>query len=186
MLFQTSFDFRDTITLLQESGVYEVLLPFLLIFAIVFATLEKTKVLGASKTNINALVALVIGLLLIVQQTIVQTINTFLPRVSLIIVVILMFLLIISMIAGKEFKGLQGTFLTFAILGVIVALYFALSPSTDISQETRDSLLRIGLPLGIFLALMFFITGGPKKPDEPNFFKKLDNALSGGLKGDKD
>lgn len=186
MLFQVSFNFKDTITTLQEMGVYDVLLPFLLIFAIVFATLEKTKVLGKDKTNINALVSLVIGLLLVVQQTIVQTINSFLPRVSLIIVVILMFLLIISMIAGKEFKGLQGTFLTFAIIGVIISLYFALSPSTDISQETRDSLLRIGLPLIIFLALMFFITGGPKKPDDKTFFQKLDNALSTGLKGDKD
>lgn len=185
MLFQLSFDFRDTITMLQEAGVYEVLLPFLLIFAIVFATLEKTKVLGKDKTNINALVSLVIGLLLIVQQSIVQTINSFLPRVSLIIVVILMFLLIISMIAGKEFKGLQGTFLTFAIVGVIISLYFALSPSTDISQETRDSLLRIGLPLIIFLALMFFITGGPKKPDEDNWLTKMNKAVYGGLKEEK-
>ena len=48
-------------------------LPFLLVFTIVFAILEKTKIFGAtkdgeSKKNINAVVALVLGLLMIAQK----------------------------------------------------------------------------------------------------------------------
>ena len=38
--------FRTGIDFLDKLGVYEVLLPFLLIFTIVFAILEKTKVFG--------------------------------------------------------------------------------------------------------------------------------------------
>ena len=86
VLFQsTSFNFGDIVSQFQQMGVYEYFLPFLLIFAIIFAILEKTKILGKDKTNVNVLVSIIIGLLLIVQQGIVATINLFLPRVSLII-----------------------------------------------------------------------------------------------------
>ena len=75
VLFQAAFNFGDTVNYLVESGVYDVLLPFLLIFSIIFAILEKTKILGESKTNINVVVSVVIGLLLIVQRGIVEIIN---------------------------------------------------------------------------------------------------------------
>lgn len=182
MLLQAYFNFRDIIAYLQEMGVYEIFLPFLLIFAIVFAILEKTSILGKEKTNINAIVSLVIGLLLIVQKGIVETINTFLPRVSLIMVVILMFLLLVSMVAGKEFKGLQNTFLTIVIIGIIISLYFALSPSDWLTQDERDALLRIGVPIGIFVLVFFLVTGGKKQAGEEGFLKKFDRAISEGLK----
>ena len=88
-----SFDFGQVVAFMQEAGFYSYLLPFLLVFAILFALLEKTKVLGKEKTNINVLVALLIGLLLITQTNIILTINGFLPQVSLIFVVILVCLM---------------------------------------------------------------------------------------------
>ena len=41
--------FRQVINVLVDLGVYDVILPFLLVFTIVFAILEKTKVLGLEK-----------------------------------------------------------------------------------------------------------------------------------------
>ena len=122
-----SFNLADSINYLISLGIFDILLPFLLIFSIVFAILEKTKILGSDKKNINAIVAVVVGMLVIVQQGIVQTINLFLPRVSLIIVVILMGLLVISMIAGREFSGLKGGVLGFAIIVIIIAIILALT-----------------------------------------------------------
>lgn len=43
----------------------EGILPFLLVFVIVFAVLQKSKVLGEGKSQIDALVALAVGLILI-------------------------------------------------------------------------------------------------------------------------
>ena len=77
-----SFNLQDSLNYLIDLGVYDVLLPFLLVFSIVFATLEKTAILGKDKSNINAIVAVVTGLLLVVQRGIVDTINIFLPRIS--------------------------------------------------------------------------------------------------------
>jgi hypothetical protein len=43
----------------------EAILPFILVFTLVFAILQKTKLLGDGKKQIDAIVSLVIGLILI-------------------------------------------------------------------------------------------------------------------------
>ena len=179
VLLQTAFSFTDAIDYLVDIGVYEVFLPFLLIFAIIFAILEKTKILGADKSNINAIVAVVVGLLVIVQTGIVEIINTFLPRISLIIVVILMGLLIIAMLAGKEFTGLKEGALGFGIIVTIIAVILALTGTPGsaawLTPADRDALLRIGIPLLIFLGVIWFVMKGPSRSNE-------DGGIIGALK----
>ncbi|MBX4196479.1 hypothetical protein KW805_02745 [Candidatus Pacearchaeota archaeon] len=52
-------------TILQSPLFVELVLPFLLIFALVFAVLQKTKILGDGKRQLDAIVALVIGLIFV-------------------------------------------------------------------------------------------------------------------------
>lgn len=52
-------------TILQEPILTKFVYPFLLIFFIVFAVLEKTKLLGEERKQINALVSFVIGLIFV-------------------------------------------------------------------------------------------------------------------------
>jgi len=59
----------ESLQFLSRLGVFDVILPFLLVFTIVYAILEKTKVLGtekvggkvASRKNLNSMVSFVIG-----------------------------------------------------------------------------------------------------------------------------
>ena len=97
-------NFNDLIQGFKDIGGFDVFLPFVLIFTLSFAILNKSQILGAKK-NIDAIVALVIGLLLVQNQNIVGIINTFLPNVSLVLVVILMFLLVIFWMSKEEKKG---------------------------------------------------------------------------------
>ncbi len=170
VLFQAAFSFTDAIDYLVDIGVYDIFLPFLLIFAIIFAVLEKTEILGAGKSNINGIVAVVIGLLVVVQTGIVEIINAFLPRVSLIIVVILMGLLIIAMLAGKEFKGLKEGALGFGIIVTIIAIILALTGTPGsaawLTPADRDALLRIGIPILIFLGVIWFVVRKPSQANE--------------------
>ena len=52
---------RNAIEFLNDFGFYDVVLPFLLVFTIVFGVLEKTKLFGVTdkkpKQNINAMIA---------------------------------------------------------------------------------------------------------------------------------
>ncbi|MBS3152533.1 hypothetical protein J4230_03935 [Candidatus Woesearchaeota archaeon] len=182
-----SFNLADSINYLISLGIFDILLPFLLIFSIVFAILEKTKILGSDKKNINAIVAVVVGMLVIVQQGIVQTINLFLPRVSLIIVVILMGLLVISMIAGREFSGLKGGVLGFAIIVIIIAIILALTtPPTGygsnwLTPTDVQILLSLGIPLLVLFIVIGLVTGGSKGNSQPkrNYLRELAEGFGG-------
>ncbi|MBI2148731.1 hypothetical protein HYU23_03555 [Candidatus Woesearchaeota archaeon] len=185
MVLEQGFNLQESIDFLVSSGVYDILLPFLLVFAIVFAILEKTKILGEEKTNINAIVAGVVGLLLVVQKGIVATLNLFLPRVSMIIIVTLMGLLVISMVAGKEFKGLRGTTLGIAVVVIIFAVIISLtSPPTGygtpwLTSYDQQVLLSVGLPLLILVLVIWLVTASPKKEKGKGFLKTLAKEAMG-------
>ena len=55
-------NFIWVIQTLENQGLTDVLLPFLLIFTIVFAVFQKTEILGKGKKNFNGVIALVIAL----------------------------------------------------------------------------------------------------------------------------
>ncbi len=77
-----AFNLVESIKRMEDAGLLDVLLPFLLIFTIIFAVLEKTKVLGDSSggnTDINgrsrirkfnAIVALAIALLIVIPHVV--------------------------------------------------------------------------------------------------------------------
>ena len=52
-------------TILSSPFVVEILLPFLLVFVVVFAVLQKSEVLGRGKRQVDALVALAVALIFI-------------------------------------------------------------------------------------------------------------------------
>jgi hypothetical protein len=119
--------FENFIAMLDQIGVTDVLLPFILVFTIVFATLQKTKILGDGRRSFNTVVALVMSLAVVIPHVVgrypfnfdpVDVINQALPQVSIIIVAIVMLLLIIG-VFGNEIE-IAGTPLS----GLVVLLAF--------------------------------------------------------------
>jgi hypothetical protein len=103
-------DFVEFVEVLESWGLTDALLPFLLIFVILFAILQKTKVLGEGKKNFNVIVSLVISLLVVIPHVtnsyppegdVVLIINTALPQVSIIFVAIIMLLVLIGILGGE-------------------------------------------------------------------------------------
>ena len=76
--------FRQVLDFFDSIGLFDVVLPFLLVFTIVFAILEKTKVLGQeeiegkkyTKKNLNAIAAFSIAFLVIASSQLVEIITT--------------------------------------------------------------------------------------------------------------
>jgi len=117
-------------TILQSEILTKFVYPFLLIFFIVFAVLEKTKVLGDDRKQLNALVAFVIGLIFVgavFPKLVVANMILFLTVALVIVfVVLLLWGFVSSGEKGVEIsKGLK-TFL-FIVLGiaVVVAVFWA-------------------------------------------------------------
>lgn len=107
-------------TVLQHWILTDFVYPFLLIFFIVFAALEKSKILGGEdKRQLNALVAFVIGLIfvgVIFPKIVVANLILFLT-VSL--VVVFVFLLLWGFVMGEELKLGQNPMVKMASAGLI-------------------------------------------------------------------
>lgn len=108
-------------TILSSDLFRNLILPFLLIFAVVFAILEKSKILGEEKRQVNAIVSLVLAILTITFASAVNIINNLIPFLAVSIVIILVFLVLLAFVAsGKE--GLQLPTPVKIILGIIIAI----------------------------------------------------------------
>ncbi len=110
-------------TILSSPFFTELVLPFLLVFTLIFAILEKTKVLGDDKRQINAIIAFVIGLILIAFPFSSNIIVKLMPLLAVIAVVMLIFIMLYSFAGGKpEEKWMKITFGILIGLALIVAL----------------------------------------------------------------
>ena len=98
-------NFQEVILSLENMGLTDVLLPFLLIFTILFAVLEKAKIFGDDKKNINVMISLIVGLIVVIPHItgsypanadIVEIMNRAIPNISVIIVAIIMLLILIG------------------------------------------------------------------------------------------
>lgn len=84
----------------------EGVLPFLLVFVLVFAVLQKTKVLGDGNSKVDSLIALVIGLILIGAPQPRQYIVGIIPWLAVALVVLLILFLIYGFGASDAKTGL--------------------------------------------------------------------------------
>lgn len=101
---------------LADWGLTDVMLPFLLVFTLVFAVLEKTKILGVEKRNLNVVLSLIMGFSVVIPHVTenypsgydpVVIINSALPSVSILVIAIMALLILIGVFAHDQvFLGL--------------------------------------------------------------------------------
>jgi hypothetical protein len=132
--------FRGVIEFFGELGIYDVVLPFLLVFTIIFAILEKTKILGVeeiegrrySKKNINAIIAFVISFLVVASTKLVAVINQALANIVLLILLAVFFLLLVGSFAKEEEREfLQGGWKTVFMIIMFIGIIFIFLDSLD-------------------------------------------------------
>lgn len=134
-----------TIEFFRRFGVFDVILPFLLVFTVVFAILQKSEILGKGQKNIDAMVSFVVAMLVVAATKIVGIINESLPAVVLLVIVSMSFLLLVGMFVkpGEIFENLKGTWvkLLMVLLFIAVLLVFL----GNIRLESGDSWLEYSL-----------------------------------------
>ena len=135
---------QNAISFFKDFGLFDVVLPFLLVFAIIFAILEKTKILGTEgkdqtpKRSLNTMVAFVIGMLVVATNKIVTAINETLPNVVLIIVSFVAFLMMIGVFMGseelnfyKDHRAFAIGFMVFSLIALILIVLNSIKLSKD-------------------------------------------------------
>ncbi len=173
------------ITFLQEFGFFDVILPFLLVFTIVFGILEKTKLFGTEeingkqypRKNINAMIAFVIGFFVIAAKEITGMIQVAVPQIVLILIALICLIMLIGpMVSGKEelniFKEHKWLFYTLMaiFLVAVILIFFDVIGWLDALIEYFStggyfwSIIIVFLAI-VFGAIAFVVTreGGEKK-----------------------
>lgn len=173
----------------QTFGVLDFLLPFILVFTIVFAVLQRTNILGQDQRKMNAIIALVLGLLFVVPHILgtyplgydpVAVLNASLPSISLVAVAAVM-LLILMGIFGGEFLGPAQT-----IIGVISILFVGYIFGSALNLWTSPSnvfgwwssqLTELLVIIAVFGIVVWFVIREPPQANQPGVFERLENTL---------
>ena len=149
----------------------ELLLPFLLVFVVVFAILQKSKILGDGKAQIDAIVALVIGLILIGVPGPRDMIVGLMPLMAVGVAVILVFLILYGFVAGDLSEAKPWMKITVGILAGLftigIVLYVSGFGSTILDWFSRsgssDVWVNVVMILLIIGAMAVAIMSGRKK-----------------------
>jgi len=131
-----------TETILQHWIIANFILPFLLIFLIVFGILEKTKVFDSNK-QLNAFIAFVIGLIFVGAVSPKLVVGHLILFFTVSIVVLFVALLLWGFVSGDDAKLPANTPLR-VIVGILIvgAVIIALLFATGFENTAFDSLFR--------------------------------------------
>jgi hypothetical membrane protein len=178
--------FREILEFFEDIGVFDVILPFLLAFTIVFAILEKTKVLGTeehggkhyTKKNLNAIVAFVIAFLVIASSRLVEIITNVSANAVVLLFLSVLFLLLVGSF-HKEGEpiflegGWKQVFMGIMFLGI--GGIFLNEIETDdgrtwleaigdyLGGNTSDTVIGSAILLIVVVGFMFYILQEPEK-----------------------
>ncbi len=183
-----SFNFNSFMGTLDSIGFYTVALPFLLIFTIIFAILEKIKLFGPDSKRFNGLIAMVMAFLVIRVQSLVEIMNNFLPQVSFLALIFIVFLLLVGILVGPT-DGWKGIPLFAGIIVTIGVIVYALLNSSgmigigfpswlQLTGEDRNMLIAVVL---FFVFVWFVVADGGKKKSSWSGFTDYLEKLPGEL-----
>ncbi len=176
-----AIDFSTVFARLEEWGVYEVLLPFLLVAVITYAILERVQLFGPKSSRINWIIAIVLGVLLVRQGDLVTFINMYLPHVSTVIVVFLGFLILLGLFGFGSSNMRGGIMILFVLLSLGGGIWALTNASEHgdfeipligetISEEDAGALVVIG----VFLLIVGMAVGyKPKKTGFEGFMQGM-------------
>jgi len=140
--------FGGALQLLQQWGLYDVILPFILIFAVLYAILQQTKIFNEPKLKqdgtpeldagkpvmgpnkkVNLIISLAISLMIVIPHVTggfyssnvdpINILNSLLPSTMAIVVAVLVFLILAGVVGGGTEAGVTTVIVIVAILAVV-------------------------------------------------------------------
>ncbi len=127
-------DLRAIIENLNDIGFYSVFLPFILIYVIVYAILEKSGIFSknnnddaAQTKNINSIIAFVFGLFVVASINTVMYIQSLIMGVIVFIIFVLVILIMLGFIFGEEYKELfKNKYVKWGVFAIVIIVVLGL------------------------------------------------------------
>jgi len=114
-----AFTIADLLGQWEAAGVFDFLLPFLLIFAVIYGILTTINVFGKNK-GVNVILAVVIGLLALRLQFVPLFFTEIFPRLGVGLAVILSVLILVGLFVAEDQR--RTWLMILSVLGAVVAI----------------------------------------------------------------
>ena len=184
-LSQITFTQVNFNQLLSQYGFLDFVLPFLLIFSLVFMLLELSNLLKVSPDDpvgrkLSALFSLAFALLSIYNQNLIRWLLSFIPPATIAIIGFSLIVIVLAL-TNKKIPSWLRAFFAFLIVGIILWLAVnslsianpsaGSSPLVGLLSYTLDYLIQSGtlqvlIILGALLLVIALVIGGEKKEEE--------------------
>ena len=183
--------------IVESYGVLDFFIPFILVFTIVFAILQQSKILGEKSKNFNVVVALVLGLLFVIPHMTgqyppgydpVEIMNEALPSISLVGVSIIMVMILLGLFGGK-FSNAFNPFILLISLGFVVYIFGSSlglwNAPNDVFSWWTEETTELMLVIFVFAIIVVLITHEktdlsgltPEQREKRGFFNYLKSLI---------
>jgi len=164
----------------EQLGVFSYMLPFLIIFSLVFGILSKLKLFGDGSKTINAIISLAVGLMALQFGVVTVFFSDILPRLGIALIGFLVVIVLIGLVGDPKNKALSNTLmwggLAIAAIVIIQSLgVFRLSDGPNILGIIPPT----WIPWVAFLVLVGIIVAASRDPDKTPSDSPLFRALRG-------
>ena len=157
----------DVLNLWAQQGVFAYVLPFLLVFAVVFGILNKTKILGDNR-GVQAVIGISVGLMSLMNDYVSEFFEIIFPYTGIGISVLLVGLILLGLVSGESWA--KWIWLSVGGIGFIVIV---LTSFTEFSWfgggygwgYSWPALLTAIILIGMLLWVV--IAGGKPKSSSP-------------------
>ncbi len=179
-------NFTDLFIWFDKMGLADSLIPFMLIFTITYAVLDRIKLFGDSKKNIHIILAMILGLLFVIPHVTnsyptgadpVEIINTAVPNVGVLIIAIIMVMLIVG-VFGAKLKVKNSPLTSIVVLvafGLVLYIFGQAAGWWNKSGFPRffgflndPETMAMIVILAVFLIFVFFLVGGSSEGNAKN------------------
>jgi len=188
------FAWERLFSALDQWGLTDVLLPFLLVFTLIFSVLQKTKFLGEDSKKYNVIISFVMGFMFVTPHILnkpvlgydpVDLVNSVLPTVSVLVIAVILFLILVGIFAAGEYQGAKGFYGIIVIVSLLLILYiFGAAASwwtgwSWLHQFLGDDTVAVLVMIVVFGLIIGFVVGDEKSDQKSGerFLDKFDKMF---------
>ena len=159
----------------EQMGVFSYLLPFLVIFALVFGLISQMKLFHENK-SIPPIIALAVALMALQFDLVPRFFAEIFPRLGVGLVILLVVLILIGLVSPKDASSI---YLVYGAM-IVVAIYILVdvaeamnSPLADLWYQWRGTIIFVT----VFLLIVVFMINLNKTKQEKTTFDEIKTGL---------
>lgn len=170
--------YQEVFQWLVDFGFVDVILPFLLVFTLTYAVLQKTRILGEEnkkpKKKLNAMLAFVLGFIAVLATNLLNVINVLIGYMVLLLIVGLLLAIVLGL-AGAEGGHKNRLFIALMIILFALFVFYGLARAGVIDEQRFfDTLFWPVIALAVLGTVLYFVlrkkpaaTQQPTRPAQP-------------------